>query len=130
MSNNPATDNGLSVKKVPDQKMSMTYQEVANAFIESAELKNTDEIAGVKLFAEHLDGNNVMSHQLTLLALQQARKIDRETILALVEALGMEKSQEIVRAVVEKHRHTKICQDEAVPVKDEPKKEDEQKETK
>lgn len=128
--NNPANDNGATVNKIVQDKISKTYKEYGQEFVESTKLANTDEIAGVLMFAEHLDGSNVMTNELTLLAFQQARKIDRELLSLLIDEVGLEKAKELAQKVVANHRHTKVCPDEAQQAKDEPKNVDEQNDKK
>jgi hypothetical protein len=106
--NNPATKTGAEVANTIDNKLSKTYKEVVDELIETGIFKSSDEINGAKEFAKYLDGNNVMTHELTLLAIQQSRKIDRELITKLVEFIGIDKARDIVREVVNNHRHTKV----------------------
>lgn len=120
-------DTGTKVPHIENQNLSKTYKEVAQEFIVAENFTSVDEIAGVMKFAQSLDGQNVMSPELTLMAMQQARKIDRELIEALIEAVGLDKAKEIARSVVSRHRHTKVCPDEAVQVNDEKKSVDEPK---
>lgn len=117
----------VAIDNVTREKISKTYKEYAQEFIDNNKISNIDEIAGVLLFAEHLDGNNVLTNELTILAIQQARKYDRELLLLFIDEVGLEKAQELARKVVGNHRHTKVCQEEVLPVSVEQKKEEELK---
>jgi hypothetical protein len=119
--NNPANETG-AIRQVTEN-LSKTYKEVVNEFVNNGSLKSAEEIVGAMSFAEYLDRNNVLTNELTLLALQQSRKIDREFMKLLIDAVGIEKATVLARQITENHRHTKVCQEEVVPVSAEQKSE-------
>lgn len=125
--NNPLQDTGTEVPKIGNENLSKTYKEVAQEFVVDEKFTSIEEIAGAMRFAESLDKRNVMSPEITLMAMQQARKIDRELLEAFIEAVGLDKAKEIARSIVNRHRHTKVCQEEAVQANVETKNVDEPK---
>lgn len=118
----------IAIDKITKEKISKTYREYAQEFIDKNNIFNVDEISGVFLFAEHLDGNNVLTNELTILAIQQARKYDRELLMLFIDEVGLEKAREFAQKVVGNHRHTKVCPEEVQPAKEEQKKEEEKSE--
>lgn len=115
-----------SIEIPEDMKLSKTYKEVAHEFIEAEkqhfEGDGSMETESIISFAEYLDSKNVMSDQFTLLAMEQARKIDREFILLLIEAVGLPKAKEIALQVTNNHKHTKTCPPEVQNQSEEEKK--------
>lgn len=95
--------------------ISKTYKDVAEEFI--AEMKkisplgtgfNDEEKVAIKLYAGHLDSQNIMDDKLALMAMEQTRKLDREFTQMLIDALGIPKATEIAREFTNKHKHSKI----------------------
>lgn len=54
-------------------------------------------------FAHHLDAFTTLDTRLELLALRQARIIDREFMTDMIDELGLEKAKEIARKVNDRH---------------------------
>lgn len=89
--------------------LSMTYKELAikfyeNQTVETLEATSHDPFNLLLMFAANLDSQNVLTHQLELLAIMQARKIDREFMQLLIDEVGLPKAKEIALKVNQKHR--------------------------
>jgi len=67
---------------------------------------------GVIRYAHYLDSFATLDVQLELLALRQARKIDREFMTEMIDELGLEKAKEIARRVNERHLKTTLTEEE------------------
>lgn len=97
-----------------DKIISKTYQEVAQEYFEKQQnsffdIPQTKEI--VLAFAKYLDSFQVLTDQLQILAMQKSREIDGKVLHAMADALGKEKTEEIIREIYKEHRHTKTPRD-------------------
>lgn len=103
-------DVSKKVEKPRSQKHFVTYAEVAGIFIDETVNDVMAEVRqpykdGVLAFAEYLEQRNTIGgDQLTILAIQKAREIETEILNALIDEVGVNKAQEIMRPIVEKHR--------------------------
>lgn len=75
------------------------HDEDGNEFIEPSDVVTEAVIR----FAHHLDAFTTLDTKLEILALREARKIDREFMTEMIEELGLEKAKEIARRVNDKH---------------------------
>lgn len=86
-----------------------TYLEVADKLIkENPDFYTKDQLEGLMSFAKYLDSFKSIGNELQLLALQQARKIDRELILACCDEFGRDKVAALAKIVTARHRHHKV----------------------
>lgn len=84
-----------------------TYLEAAQKLIEeNPDFWNEGEQKGVLAFAKYLDSFQTLGAQLEMLAMQQARKIDKELLSEFIDVIGLEKAKEIALKVSNRHRHT------------------------
>lgn len=93
--------------------LSKTYREVANEF-------GVDEFKGgerdaINAFAQYLDSFQTLDSKLEILALYKAREIDKEVLLGLANALGKEKTEEVIKGIYAKHKHQKNGTEKPVP---------------
>lgn len=90
-----------------DVKMN-TYLSTAQTLIDkNPEFYDGKQKEGILSFAKYLDSFKTVGVELQLLALQKARLIDREFILALCDEIGKEKAIFIARKINQKHIHSK-----------------------
>lgn len=84
-----------------------TYLSTAEKlFEEHKDFYKEEDKKAILSFAKYLDSFKTLSIQMQFLALQQSRKIDREVLFAMSDALGKEKTTEIINGVYSNHRHT------------------------
>jgi len=87
--------------------LSKTYVETAQDWLD----KNKSDFEGEPKilldFAKYLDSFQVLDDKMQIIAMRKSREIDGEVLFGLANALGKEKTQEIIKKVYEKHRHTK-----------------------
>lgn len=94
------------------ETLSKTYTEVAIEWFAklSADNENlkedSDYYQGIREFALYLDSFQTLDSKLQLLAMQKAREIDREVMFAMCEKLGKEETENIIKEVYKKHRHS------------------------
>jgi hypothetical protein len=89
------------------QAMFSTYKEVGLKFIEVMAYKTEAEKHAVMTFANYLDEKNTIGgNDINMLAIQKSREIEKEILTALIEHIGVQKSQELMLPIVQKHRHT------------------------
>lgn len=97
------------------QSISKTYTEMAEEYISnnnnnqatSKYIIKDDEHHAIIDFAKFLDSMPYLFPHMELMAMKKAREIDREVYLAMVDALGIEKSTEIAREIHKRHKHRK-----------------------
>jgi hypothetical protein len=105
-------DSQVKINMLEGKNLSKTYKDIAGEFVHDNVMDgengtnafSEEEIKGIHLFAEHLDSKNVLTHQLEMLAVLQARKIDREFMELLIEAVGLPKAKELALIINKKHR--------------------------
>lgn len=96
-----------------NDKLSKTYCEVAQEWqiANGAYASNEYQIDAVIKFAKYLDSFQTLSDKLQILAIQKAREIDREVLLACVDKFGLEEMQVVIQEVYNRHKHTKTPTD-------------------
>ena len=93
---------------IPAKPKINTYLQNAFKYLEENPKAHTkEERDGILIFAKYLDGFNVLTNELMILAYQQSAKINREIILGLAEKLPAETVESIVRAITLAHKHHK-----------------------
>lgn len=86
-----------------------TYLQNAFDYLEkNPEAHTKEERDGILIFAKYLDGFNVLTNELMILAYQQSAKINREIILGLAEHLPKATVEKVVRDITLKHKHHKV----------------------
>ena len=118
------------------QTLSRTFKQEAVIYFEKVkEHLGTDGLREKDIltaFAEHLDGFNVFSSQMEILALQAARSVDREFMMLMIEKIGMPEAKRLAKIINDKHTHkrtVKTCQSETQNQKEEPSSESGKKES-
>lgn len=85
-----------------------TYIEVAqNLFAENPDFYTEEQQNNILSFAKFLDSGRVLNSELQMLAIQQARKIDYEVLMACCDEFGRDNVTKVVKKVYDKHRHSK-----------------------
>lgn len=86
-----------------------SYKEVAHIFIETLDEKTKENVAPTLLvFADYLDTRNTIGgSDLTLLAMQKSREIEKEILNGLIDHIGVDQAQKIMLPIVQKYRHGK-----------------------
>lgn len=94
--------------------ISKTYTEMAEEWCETRGKESLTEefhepfnTYWIIQFAKWLDSMPYLFPHMELMAMRKAREIDREVYLAMVDALGIEKSTEIAREIHRRHKHQK-----------------------
>lgn len=83
-----------------------TYIQVAQTlFSDNPDYYSKEGQDFILSFAKYLDSGRVLNAELQMIAMQQARKIDGEVIVALADVTGLEKAREVIAGVYAKHRH-------------------------
>jgi hypothetical protein len=91
------------------EPISKTYAEMATEWVAQEAEKFVDDgrsVQAIDAFAKWLDSMPHLFPHLELLVMKQARKIDREFLEGMIEALGIERAKEIARKVNARHGRT------------------------
>lgn len=84
----------------------LTYKEKVNEWVSKQDGTIVPAaLAGAQSFAEWLDSSQLGLH-LEVVALIEGRKVDRECMKALIEAIGEDKASDIVRPILAKFKRT------------------------
>lgn len=86
-------------------KLYSTFKDSVNQYIKDNNIHKVEIKEPLKNFAKWLDGFQVATKDMQIVALHKSRDIDREYMQLLIDAVGATKATELALLISNRHRH-------------------------
>lgn len=86
-------------------KLYRNFNDAVREYTDTANIHKREVRNELHAFAKWLDGFRVVDDKIEIAIVRKAWQVDRESLLALIDRLGVAEAQKVIAPIIARHRH-------------------------